>query len=81
LETAEDIASFCAREVEPMGRECEQLQIIALCEFLGAKVKIEYLDGEPFDGHLNAVDVNMDSSDTPAVTLLFRPGHYDILYK
>ena len=37
LETAEDMQSFCAREVEPMGKECEQLQIIALSEYLGIK--------------------------------------------
>mmetsp|Transcript_7249 Transcript_7249/g.13326 ORF Transcript_7249/g.13326 Transcript_7249/m.13326 type:complete len:124 (+) Transcript_7249:810-1181(+) len=40
-----DIVTFCAREVEPMGRECEQIHIIALCEALGVSVAIEYLDG------------------------------------
>ena len=41
-----DVDSFIAREVEPMGRECEQVQIMALTEFLGVLVKIEYLDGK-----------------------------------
>lgn len=41
-----DMDSFIAREVEPMGRECEQVQIMALTEFLGVLVKIEYLDGK-----------------------------------
>ncbi len=40
-----DMTSYCAREVEPMGKECEQLHIIALTEYLGLKVSIEYLDG------------------------------------
>ena len=28
-----------------MGKECEQVQIMALTEYLGIGVKIEYLDG------------------------------------
>lgn len=32
--------------VEPMGKECEQLQIQALTEYLGVTVRIEYLDGK-----------------------------------
>jgi ubiquitin thioesterase protein OTUB1 len=40
-----DVASFCAAEVEPMRKECEQIQIIALTEYLGVSVDIAYLDG------------------------------------
>ena len=40
-----DMAGYCSREVEPMGRESEQLHIIALTEYLGLRVAIEYLDG------------------------------------
>ncbi|CAM9616821.1 unnamed protein product [Phaeothamnion confervicola] len=50
-----DMASFCAREVEPMGKECEQVQIMALCEQLGVPLAIEYLDGEDFGERLNQV--------------------------
>ena len=40
-----DIESFCKGEVEPMGKECEQPQIIALTECLGIPIDIAYLDG------------------------------------
>jgi ubiquitin thioesterase protein OTUB1 len=40
-----DIESFCKSEVEPMNKECEQIQIIALSEYLGITVEISYLDG------------------------------------
>lgn len=45
---------FCAREVEPVGKECEELQIMALMRALGVRVHIEYLDGRPLPegGHL-----------------------------
>ena len=40
-----DIDSFCKGEVEPMGKECEQPQIIAITECLGIPIDIAYLDG------------------------------------
>ena len=79
-----DIATFCSREVEPMGRECGMLQCIALAEAVGIQVNIEYLDGRPFK-HEEGKGLtlhefgNLDSSTK--ITLLYRPGHYDILYK
>lgn len=39
------ILGYCQREVEPMGKECEQVHVIALTEYLGIAVRIEYLDG------------------------------------
>ena len=39
------IVAFCQREVEPMGKECEHLQVLALTEYLQLNVTIEYLDG------------------------------------
>lgn len=40
-----DITSYCNREVEPMGKECEAPQILALVEYFNIQVQIEYLDG------------------------------------
>lgn len=40
-----DIHCFCAAEVEPMGKECNHVQISALTEYLGISVEIAYLDG------------------------------------
>lgn len=85
-----DIDSFCKAEVEPMNKECEQIQIIALSEYLGITVEIAYLDGKDFDpsvGISTVVFPDPSSSRTGAthnklrVNLLYRPGHYDILYK
>lgn len=49
LSSAENIAEFCLREVEPMGRECTMVQVLALAEIIEVTVAIEYLDGRPFD--------------------------------
>ena len=78
-----DINSYCLREVEPMGKEVEEIQINALTEYLGIKTKIEYLDGKPFDNELSCVTFNVNDLDKDTqfdVHLLYRPGHYDIIY-
>ena len=76
-----DVPTFCAREVEPMGRECEMVQALALAEALGVRVVIEYLDGRDLDadGQLFRHTLGPAEAET-VVTLLYRPGHYDILY-
>jgi hypothetical protein len=45
LSASDDVEAYCKREVEPMGKECEQIQIVALIEYLGVVTEIEYLDG------------------------------------
>ncbi|CAM9839435.1 unnamed protein product [Ascophyllum nodosum] len=79
LEHTVDMADFCQREVEPMGKECEQIQIMGLCEHLDTPVKIEYLDGQDFSGQLGSITLP-DTGAEAMVTLLYRPGHYDVLY-
>lgn len=71
-----DVSDFCAREVEPVNRECEQVQIIALTEMLDIPVAIEYLDGTS-DAPSRLV---FPDGSSPVVELLYRPGHYDVLY-
>lgn len=99
-----DIPSFCAKEVEPMGRECGMVQVSALAECMGVRVVIEYMDGRMVPGEeeggqwegkgrkriANHVFGEEDGSgkndfvatnvDKTTITLLYRPGHYDILY-
>ena len=82
----DDMFSYVQREVEPMGKECEQVQIIALTEYLDVPVKIEYLDGHLFDENLGLNNIQTLEHKKDAtfkdlvVNLLYRPGHYDVLY-
>ncbi len=90
-----DVPSFCSKEVEPMGRECGMVQVSALAECMGVRVVIEYMDGRMTPGggaavanHVfgdgddvgNDVDTSKNNVDRTTITLLYRPGHYDILY-
>lgn len=71
------IEEFRHQEVEPMYKESDHIHIIALCSALGACVRVEYMDrGE--GGSVKAHD--FPEGQTPKVFLIYRPGHYDILY-
>lgn len=59
-----------------MGKECEHVQIMALTECLQFGVCIEYLDG-----HADTLQkITIPETSEPIMTLLYRPGHYDLLY-
>ncbi|KAG1651552.1 Ubiquitin thioesterase OTUB1 [Nymphon striatum] len=73
-----DLVDFCRQEVEPMYKESDHVHIIALTEALNVCVCIQYMDrGE--GGHVNAH--TFPEGNQPSIHLLYRPGHYDILYK
>jgi len=78
-----DMKAYCEREVEPMGKEVEQVQIMALAEYMGLGINIHYLDGRPFGVQEGLSEIKLpENGATHAITvhLLYRPGHYDILY-
>jgi len=78
MEGGRTVRDFCSQEVEPMYKESDHIHIIALTNHLKVGVRIEYMDrgeGSTVTSH----DFPEDS--VPLVHLLYRPGHYDILYK
>lgn len=72
------IENFCKEEVEPMYRESDHIHIIAIAKQTGIKVRIQYLD-RGSDNEATAHDFP-EETECPDVHLLYRPGHYDILY-
>lgn len=92
--TNTNVDQFCKASVEPMGEESDHVHITALSDALGVPVRVVYLDRSSCDTgafNINHHDFIPNQSDTtgsssksdatePLVTLLYRPGHYDILY-
>jgi ubiquitin thioesterase protein OTUB1 len=87
----QSIKEFCQREVEPMYRECDHVHVTALANATNVPIRVEYLDREqdavnthdfmPMDIHgEGSPGGNGNTVAAPAVSLLFRPGHYDLLY-
>lgn len=86
----QSVAAYCSQNIEVVNREIEQLGIIALVNILLKPVnfvlEIAYLDRSPgtqvnryrFPEEANEKDA---SGLGPIIYLLYRPDHYDILYR
>lgn len=77
-EEYQTIKDFCSHEVEPMYRESDHIHIIALTNFIKIPVGIIYLD-RTIDQN-KATQHNFPEDSQPDITILYRPGHYDIIY-
>ncbi|KAL5552596.1 hypothetical protein UlMin_039997 [Ulmus minor] len=92
--TNSSVEQFCKSSVEPMGEESDHVHITALSDALGVPIRVVYLDRSSCDSggvSVNHHDFIPSSGDAPSgsgtsgkinpfITLLYRPGHYDILY-
>lgn len=73
---------YCAKEIEPADRECEQIAVISLCEFFEIRTCVEYLDQNPGEDETTTYFFGPgNEGDEARIHILYRPGHYDILYK
>lgn len=77
------MADYCRRHVEAIGVESDQIDVIAITKILGCSIEIVYLDASrsqdnmvmKFEGEAGGI-----LSGAACITLLYRPGHYDIIY-
>lgn len=69
---------FVKNEVDPMFRECDNIQIVALSRALQVPLTIVYLDQS--EGEASRHMFGPEDRSGGEVTLLYKPGHYDILY-
>lgn len=89
------LTQFCKTSVEPMGEESDHVHITALTDALVVPIRVVYLDRSSCDsggvsvnhhdfipamGDLQTIDDGGSGVMKPIITLLYRPGHYDILY-
>jgi len=81
------VKEFCIHEVDPMARECDHMCVMALVNALRTPVHIEYLDRTHSQDGTNRHEIlpNLAAGVSPlcadGITMLYRPGHYDILYE
>ncbi|XP_033212537.1 ubiquitin thioesterase otubain-like [Belonocnema kinseyi] len=77
IEGHRTVKEFCHQEVEPMYKESDHIHIIAMSTALGTGVRVRYMDR---GAGTEVVAHDFPENATPSVHLLYRPGHYDILY-
>ncbi|XP_039273241.1 ubiquitin thioesterase OTUB1-like [Styela clava] len=71
------VEDFCKGEVEPMDRESDHIHIIATTTALNLSIRVAYVD------RTNSEEIiyhDFPEGSRPQLHLLYRPGHYDILY-
>jgi len=86
-----DVKAYCANNIEPHQSEIDNIGIAALADALvkpaGFGLEVWYLDRSPGEEinrsfYAEPLDLsNMPNPNAPMLRLLYRPGHYDILYK
>jgi len=77
MEDGKTVEEFCLTEVEPMYRESDHIHITALTRATGISVSVIYLDrGDNKDASAH----KFPDDKEPMLHLLYRPGHYDVLY-
>jgi len=79
IEGHASMKEFCSQEVEPMAIESDHIHIIALTQHINTTVQVEYMDRGGDETKVNSHSFPDDGS-TPRIYLLYRPGHYDVLY-
>lgn len=81
---ADDTITFATfrNKTEAMGEESDHPAIVALSDALGVSLRVIYLDASGGDqAEANTIDFTPESAgkDIVPITLMYRPGHYDIL--
>lgn len=71
------IDAFVRTEVDPMFKDCEYMQVVALSKAMNVRLKIVYLDQS--DGPPTVHEFGDPACDAEVV-MLYKPGHYDLLY-
>ncbi|KAJ8895452.1 hypothetical protein PR048_000785 [Dryococelus australis] len=77
VEGGRSIEDFRHQEVEPMYKESDHIHIIALSTALSVGIRVRYMDrGDAAE----VIAHDFPEGSNPLIHLLYRPGHYDILY-
>lgn len=74
----ESMQDFCEKYVLPMGVESDHMHAVAFAEAMKLHIRIEYLDRSEASAQHDFTPEGNESS-SPDITLLYRPGHYDVI--
>lgn len=79
---ANSIEKWCERSVDSVGVDADQVQLIALAKALQIEIVVANLGSGLETEDLQVTEFDFRTSEAGHVVyLLYRPGHYDLLYK
>lgn len=77
-----NLQKWCERCVDAVGVDADQVQLIALAKALQIEIVVANLGSGMETDDLQISQFNYRKTDSdPSINLLYRPGHYDLLYK
>ena len=76
------ILKWCERSVDSVGVDADQIQLIALAKTLQIEIVVANLGSGMETDDLQVTEFDFRNEKVgPIIHLLYRPGHYDLLYK
>ena len=78
-----NLEKWCERSIDAVGVDADQVQLIALAKALGILIVVANLGSglDSDDLQVNEFDFRANNHRDPSICLLYRPGHYDLIYK
>ncbi|XP_044440974.1 uncharacterized protein [Triticum aestivum] len=76
-----DATKYCLEEVLPVEEDAQQVNLTALTNVLQVPLRVVNIDVSPIEEPNIHIIYESPDSSVPTVTLLYRPGHYDIIYE
>uniref|UniRef100_A0A0K0CV52 OTU domain-containing protein n=1 Tax=Angiostrongylus cantonensis TaxID=6313 RepID=A0A0K0CV52_ANGCA len=69
------LSDYCASEIESMWKDADHLAVT------GQSIRVQYMDQNAAPNGGLYYDFPPDQKEVPRITLLYRPGHYDLIYR
>ncbi|CAI4223067.1 unnamed protein product [Auanema sp. JU1783] len=80
-DTYKNLSEYCQIEIEVMWKDADHIAVTGLVNAIGRAIRVEYMDQSAAPNGGWHYDFPPDKEDDPQITLLYRPGHYDLIYK
>ncbi len=76
----ESVESYCKSELDGMYKEVDNIIVSAACACFDISLRLECLDAQNRDVQQQVQTITFPDNGSPIIYMLYRPGHYDILY-
>ncbi|VDO65151.1 unnamed protein product [Haemonchus placei] len=75
------LSDYCTTEIESMWKDADHLAVTGLVNAIDQSIRVQYMDQNAAPNGGLYYDFPPDRTETPRITLLYRPGHYDLVYR
>ncbi|CAD6186693.1 unnamed protein product [Caenorhabditis auriculariae] len=81
IDNGQSLSDYCCSEIEAMWKDVDHLGITGLVSALERPIRVEYMDRSAAPNGGWHYDFPPEQAEAPKIVLLYRPGHYDLIYR